>query len=226
MIIFRLSGLFLIMLLIVSCASTPGEEFTASNIQEAEAKEILLSVGEKASFKNSSIEFLDIVNDSRCPKGVKCVTEGAATLSYIYSTPTSAESFELNTSDASVQQFDDVKVTLVSFAPLPSEGSILSPEEFTARIIVTEAEVLEDVVIIDVRTEEEYNNSHYSGAINIPVDDISDRISELSLAKDDTFIVYCRSGNRAGKAKTALEELGYINVLNGVNEDSLSKLLD
>lgn len=211
--------------LLASCASTPSAE-GESESQELRAQEFMMSTGDIVRFKDSSLEFLEIVNDSRCPKGVQCVTEGMATLSFIYLTPKSAESFTLDTAQSSVHTFENTQIGLMSFDPLPSEGSILSPEEFTARVIVAEEGALDDVTIIDVRTEGEYNHSHYSGAVNLPVDEIADRISELNLAKDETFIVYCRTGNRAGKAKAALEELGYTNVLNGVKEDSLEQLLD
>ncbi|MCW9029708.1 MAG: rhodanese-like domain-containing protein [Kangiella sp.] len=211
---------------IASCASTPTVESEASTTDKLLAKEYLVSVGDKVSFKDSIIEFVDIVNDSRCPKSVQCVSEGAATLRFIYSTSSSAESFNLNTSDSSIVDFDGIKIGLMSFDPLPSEGNILSPKEFTARLVVAEEDALDDVTIIDVRTDGEFNNSHYSGAVNIPVDEIGNRIGQLNLAKDETFIVYCRSGNRAGKAKDVLEEMGYSNVLNGVSEDSLDKLLD
>ena len=212
--------------LLVSCASVPGVEGESEVAQKPHANEYLMSTGDIVRFKDSSIEFLKIVNDSRCPKGVQCVTEGAATLSFIYLTPSTAESFTLDTAENSVHSFENIKFGLMSFDPLPSEGNILSPDEFTARLVVAEEGSLEDITIIDVRTDGEYNNSHYSGAVHIPVDDISSRIGELNLAKDETFIVYCRSGNRAGKAKAELEAMGYTNVINGVNEDSLYKLMD
>lgn len=208
---------------LASCASVPAGDAEQTKL---EAEEFIVSVGEKVTFDSTSIEFLEIANDSRCPKGNQCVTEGQATLSFIFSTPTSAESFALNTADDSVRQFGDVVIGLVSFDPQPSDDAKLDPQDFDARLIVYEEGALDDVTIIDVRTEGEYDNSHYSGAVNLPVDEIADRIGELGLDKDQTVIVYCRSGNRAGKAKEELEAMGYTNVINGVSEDSLDKLLD
>ncbi len=211
--------------LLASCSTMFGEEEIDTSPQ-LQANEFMMTTGDIVRFKNNSLEFLKIVNDSRCPKGMQCVSEGMATLSFIYLTPDSAESFTLDTADNAVHSFENIKFGLMSFEPLPSEGSILSPDEFTARVVVAEEGSLEDVTIIDVRTDGEYNNSHYSGAVHIPVDDISDRIGELNLAKDEIFIVYCRSGNRAGKAKEELEAMGYTNVINGVSEESLDKFLD
>lgn len=67
----------------------------------------------------------------------------------------------------------------------------------------------EGAVLVDVRTEDEYNSNHISGAINIPIDSIS---SAVSLSKDNPIIVYCKSGNRSSQALEKLEALGYSNV--------------
>ena len=67
----------------------------------------------------------------------------------------------------------------------------------------------EGAVLVDVRTEDEYNSNHIGGAINIPIDSIS---SAVSLSKDNPIIVYCKSGNRSSQALEKLEALGYSNV--------------
>lgn len=61
-------------------------------------------------------------------------------------------------------------------------------------------------IILDVRTEEEYNEVHIAGAINIPVDEIDENIN---LDKNKLIFVYCRSGNRSSIASKKLEDLGY-----------------
>ena len=69
-------------------------------------------------------------------------------------------------------------------------------------------------VIIDVRTLEEWNQGHLASAKRIEWQDVSQKIKSLNLKKDTKIILYCRSGNRAGKAKIMLNNLGYINVIN------------
>lgn len=64
-------------------------------------------------------------------------------------------------------------------------------------------------VLIDVRTEAEYTKEHISGAINIPLDSISNAIS---FNLDTPIIVYCQSGNRSSQALTKLKDLGYTSV--------------
>ncbi len=63
----------------------------------------------------------------------------------------------------------------------------------------------ESYIIVDVRTKEEYDESHVVGSINIPYDEIEN----YSLDKDKTIIVYCRSGNRSKIAYDTLISLGY-----------------
>ena len=68
--------------------------------------------------------------------------------------------------------------------------------------------------IIDVRSSEEYSAGHLEGAINIPHDQISRHLSELSQWKESSVVVYCKSGRRAGIAQTVLQENGFMNVTN------------
>lgn len=65
-------------------------------------------------------------------------------------------------------------------------------------------------IIVDVRTEDEFNEGHVVGAINIPYDEIDEN---TVLDKDKTIVVYCKSGNRSGVAARTLSNLGYV-VLN------------
>lgn len=61
-------------------------------------------------------------------------------------------------------------------------------------------------IIVDVRTEDEYNEGHVVESINIPYDTIDENVD---LDKSKTIMVYCRSGKRSGIAYNTLKELGY-----------------
>ncbi|MDK1287111.1 rhodanese-like domain-containing protein [Pseudoalteromonas umbrosa] len=63
--------------------------------------------------------------------------------------------------------------------------------------------------IIDVRTVEEYADGHIKGAINIPYDQIEAQSFLLNELKDQTLVVYCRSGRRAQIFETALFKRGF-----------------
>ena len=58
-----------------------------------------------------------------------------------------------------------------------------------------------ETYLIDVRTPAEYAEAHADGAINIPVEDVAAKISEVTADKDADIYVYCRSGRRAGVAQ-------------------------
>ena len=70
----------------------------------------------------------------------------------------------------------------------------------------------EGYVIIDARTEEEFNEGHIENAILIPEYEISDRAEDEIPEKDTLILVYCRSGRRSKIAAQALVALGYTNV--------------
>ena len=61
-------------------------------------------------------------------------------------------------------------------------------------------------VIVDVRTESEFETGHVKDAINIPVETID---PSVNLDKDKTIIVYCRSGRRSANAASMLKQYGY-----------------
>ena len=67
-------------------------------------------------------------------------------------------------------------------------------------------------IIIDARTQEEYNQGHIAGAIMIPEYEIADRAENELPDKDQLILVYCRSGRRSKIAAEELVKLGYTNV--------------
>ena len=70
----------------------------------------------------------------------------------------------------------------------------------------------EGYVILDVRTQEEYDEGHIPGAILIPNTEIEVRAEEELTDKDQLILVYCRSGRRSKLVAEALVELGYTNI--------------
>ena len=67
-------------------------------------------------------------------------------------------------------------------------------------------------IIIDARTQEEYDDGHIHGAILIPEYEIADRAENELPHKDQLILVYCRSGRRSKIAAEELVKLGYTNV--------------
>ncbi len=67
--------------------------------------------------------------------------------------------------------------------------------------------------IVDVRTPEEFDEEHFPGAINISVEEVAQRISEIG-EKDHPVIVYCATGARSAYAARLLKAAGYRDVVN------------
>ena len=82
--------------------------------------------------------------------------------------------------------------------------------------------IANDYYLIDVRTQEEFKSGYIEDAINIEWQNIKNLSKEIK--KDDKIYLYCRSGNRSGKATDILINLGYMNVKNigGLKEASES----
>jgi phage shock protein E len=80
----------------------------------------------------------------------------------------------------------------------------------------------EGAVVIDVRTPAEFTAGHVADALNIDAasKDFEDKVGALD--KDKTYVVYCRTGSRAGRAVAAMAKLGFENLVNGGAFDDLA----
>ena len=83
--------------------------------------------------------------------------------------------------------------------------------------------ITEDYIVIDVRTVSEFKNGFVQDAINIEWQDISSIRDEFE--KNQKIFLYCRSGNRSGKANDILIKLGFKNVENLGSLEDASKYL-
>ncbi len=70
----------------------------------------------------------------------------------------------------------------------------------------------EGYIILDVRTQEEYDQGHIPGAILISHEEIAEKAEDVLTDKNQLILVYCRSGRRSKIAAEALVELGYTNI--------------
>jgi phage shock protein E len=75
-------------------------------------------------------------------------------------------------------------------------------------------------ILIDVRSEKEFEGGHLEGSINIPHTEL-DAIAEAIGDPEKSTVVYCRSGRRSGFVQTSLEKRGYTNVYNGLGYEEL-----
>ena len=78
----------------------------------------------------------------------------------------------------------------------------------------------QEVIVLDVREQSEYDSGHIPGAVLLPVGSIDEETAAAVIPeKDSTVLVYCRSGNRSKTASSTLAGLGYTNVyeFGGIN---------
>lgn len=83
-------------------------------------------------------------------------------------------------------------------------------QEDAAKIMQTEKNIL----VVDVRTPEEYAKKHIPNAVLLPVDDIQNGKLELLPDKNQKILIYCWTGRRAENAAKILAKNGYTNVYN------------
>ncbi len=76
-----------------------------------------------------------------------------------------------------------------------------------------EQKISTGALVIDVRTVEEFQDEHYEGALNIPVEDVMSRLPEFG-EKTRPVIVYCATGSRSAYAARFLRSAGYVDVTN------------
>lgn len=79
----------------------------------------------------------------------------------------------------------------------------LSPQTYNEQFLADEI----DHVLIDVRTVGEYSSGTIEGALNIPVESLAQRLSEVPTGKP--VVLFCRSGNRSAQAARILEQAGF-----------------
>ncbi|WP_425424911.1 rhodanese-like domain-containing protein [Shewanella insulae] len=82
--------------------------------------------------------------------------------------------------------------------------------------------IQQGAMVVDVRTPEEFAEGHLKNAINIPFENIAEEFTKRNIAKDQSVVLYCRSGRRSGIAQESLIKLGYSNTYNGGGYQSLA----
>ena len=86
------------------------------------------------------------------------------------------------------------------------------------------SDLLKDgAILVDVRTKSEFDSGHLKGALHLPHGEILQLPKRTELTKEQTIVVYCRSGRRSGFAKDSLTKAGYKAVYNGGGYSTLKE---
>ena len=102
---------------------------------------------------------------------------------------------------------DAPAATMPAETKAPAVYQKITAEQAKARMDSGDA-----IIILDVRTQEEFDAGHIAGAILIPNETILDEQPELLPDLDAEILVYCRSGNRSAQSANKLLAIGYTNV--------------
>lgn len=97
----------------------------------------------------------------------------------------------------------------LAFTAVAAGPATIEPKALNDRIAWADR----SLVVLDVRTPEEFAAGHLPGAINIPNAELAARVKELDGARDSDIVVYCRTGKRAGEALGVLEKSGFKRLL-------------
>lgn len=76
-------------------------------------------------------------------------------------------------------------------------------------------EIPQGAMLVDVRSVGEFIGGHLEGSINLPLDQIANRLHEVCPDKTVPIVLFCASGMRSGSALGYMKNQGYQNVVNG-----------
>lgn len=91
--------------------------------------------------------------------------------------------------------------------------SVSANQTMTTQELQSKLNAKENFVLLDVRTQEEYNAGYIAGAILLPYDEINEKATIVLPDKEKEIVLYCRSGRRSAIAKKSLLDLGYQKVV-------------
>lgn len=97
--------------------------------------------------------------------------------------------------------------------PAPTATAAVEYKKISAADAKARMDSGDTIIILDVRTQEEYDAGHIPGAILVPNETIVDKQPELLPDLNAEILVYCRSGNRSAQAAKKLIAIGYTNVV-------------
>lgn len=100
-----------------------------------------------------------------------------------------------------------------SVAPVAeSQTIVVDVSAGEAHVLIQENRDNPNFVILDVRTPEEYDEGHIEGAVNLNFYDDDYREQLENLDRDDTYLLFCRSGNRSGQTLDIMEEIEFMTI--------------
>ena len=136
-------AVFLLLLLLMNC---PGDDSNQTSKHEPDRQaplnqEFIMKVGEDVVFKGEGLKvrFVSVLEDSRCPKGEQCITEGNGKIELQLKKPQKEPvTLELNTAfGKQVADYQEFAVKLIALDPYPKMGRSIKPADYVATVLVS-----------------------------------------------------------------------------------------
>lgn len=110
-------------------------------------------------------------------------------------------------------------MTAMSSIVIPAVAGLLAAFTFLNQLNAITVETVHEYMrkgakVIDVRTPEEYAERHLPMAVNIPLDDLRERIGKVAPNKETVLLLHCQGGGRSSSGARVLKGMGYRNVFN------------
>ena len=105
-------------------------------------------------------------------------------------------------------------LTQIGYTQVKNGGGIAAMMARRNSVIAQPAQASDKPLVVDVRTPEEFRGGAFPGAVNIPLDELQNRIGELG-SKSREITLYCASGARSAYAQRYLQQMGFTQVKNG-----------
>jgi rhodanese-related sulfurtransferase len=180
-----------IALTLISCSPKDNNVIFTGIIENVSENNILVETKDDVSFVSASVSYDKSMNLDFIPEVGQTVK--------IEILPEIMESYPV--------QVKAVKIELInSDNSLKAEYKKINAEE--AKKIMDS----ESIIVLDVRTQSEYDEGHINNALLLPVTEIEEKAEEILKNKNEKILVYCRSGNRSQTASKQLIEMGYTEV--------------
>jgi len=103
-----------------------------------------------------------------------------------------------------------VSAVMIYYTQIQLTSTTISYGDVTVEEAKSLIESDSSLIILDVRTREEYDSGHIEGTILIPVSELEDRLDEIS--KEEELLIYCRTGNRSSNSVNILKANGYTKI--------------
>jgi rhodanese-related sulfurtransferase len=181
----------IIILLVTSCTQKNNNITFVGIIENVTENDIMVKTNDDVGFDKASVRYDKNLEIKFVPEvGQKVKVE-------IY--PEIRESYPVQVTGINIELVNDEMNNKTEYKKISSEE---------AKEIIDS----EDTVVLDVRTQDEYDSGHIEQAVLLPVTEIEKRAFDVLTNKDEKILVYCRSGNRSATASKLLIEMGYTNV--------------